>query len=85
VGVPRNKYMSTLTIVRFLEFLQEKDKQFQADICRDSYATFCSECKKNTAIGLYPPWHRFGRDLCSKCGAEYTHLLKNLNAYGECC
>lgn len=72
--------MNLSLVVRILEEIQEEDKAFHD---QKEYGSWCSECKRNTAVGLYPFWNRYARELCSRCGSDYTATLKALGALDE--
>lgn len=52
----------------------EEDAIFQ----QDKVGTFCSECKRNTSVGLYPQYHVMSRTLCYHCAGNYYKLLTTL-------
>jgi hypothetical protein len=72
-------FMDTAMQLQILRDLQKSDETFLRE--HNNPPTQCSNCRRNTFVGLYPFWHRFARTLCSECGAAYTQLLKEINAY----
>ena len=67
--------------MKVLEEMKEMDRAYAMKIAEEHGSiSFCAECHKFTATGLYPFWHRFARVLCQGCGTEYSGLLKNMRA-----
>ena len=64
-------------MVELLKRMQEEDAK-KSEECRKEHgaATICMECNQNTFVGIHPFWHRYARNLCDKCGPEYTRFLR---------
>jgi hypothetical protein len=74
--------MNTMQGQEIVDGILEKDKAFFAEMFdKHGAATFCANCKRNTAAGYYPMWHVKRRTLCSSCAPDYTQLLKALGLW----
>jgi len=62
-----------------LDTIKKEDEEFFATK-KDTAATFCAECQKNTSVGLYPYWHIYRRPLCGNCEEDYSKLLRQIEA-----
>jgi cytochrome c553 len=69
--------------IKILDDIKKEDKTFLKEKSKESAATFCVECHKNTHVGLYPFWHLYRRPLCEKCGKEYVTFLRQISAYDD--
>ncbi len=66
--------------VKILVDIKEKDDKFLTEKSETTAATLCSECHKNTHVGLVPFWHLYRRLLCDSCAKEYFQMLKEIGA-----
>ena len=72
--------MDTPFLLDLLDRIKADDSLFLKEKRKESAATFCCYCHRNTHAGYHPFWHQYRRLLCESCGKNYRIFLKNLGA-----
>jgi DNA replicative helicase MCM subunit Mcm2 (Cdc46/Mcm family) len=69
--------MFEVKLIQFVTEILKQDAATQSQ--RTDAATICSECGKNTFVGLKPFTNIYRRSLCENCGREYEEFLRRNN------